>query len=83
MEYDWQNPTEDHPRAKALYMTYFAPWDWIISVSSYRLEFKELINVEDFRDSIMSLKFGQTGYSYVIDTKGRLVLHPKLKGSIF
>ena len=80
VEYDWQNPTEDHPRAKALYMTYFAPWDWIISVSSYRLEFKELINVDDFRDSIMSLKFGQTGYSYVIDTKGKLVLHPKLEG---
>jgi len=80
VEYDWQNPTEDHPRAKALYMTYFAPWDWIISVSSYRLEFKELINVDDFRDSIMSLKFGQTGYSYVIDTKGKLILHPKLEG---
>jgi two-component system, NtrC family, sensor kinase len=80
VEYDWQNPNEDHPRAKALYMTYFAPWDWIISVSSYRQEFKELINVDDFRDSIMSLKFGKTGYSYVIDTKGNLILHPKLEG---
>jgi PAS domain S-box-containing protein len=80
VEYDWQNPTEDHPRAKALYMTYFAPWDWIISVSSYRREFNELINVDDFRDSILSLKFGQSGYSFVIDTKGNLILHPKLEG---
>lgn len=80
VEYDWQNPSETRPRAKALYMTYFAPWDWIISVSSYRNEFKELINVDDFRDSVMSLKFGKTGYSFVIDTKGRLILHPKLEG---
>jgi PAS domain S-box-containing protein len=80
LEYDWKNPSETHPRAKALYMTYFEPWDWIISVSSYRNEFKELINVDDFRDTVMSLKFGKTGYSYVIDTKGKLILHPKLEG---
>ncbi len=80
LEYDWKNPSETYPRAKALYMTYFYPWDWIISVSSYRNEFKELINVDDFRDTVMSLKFGQTGYSYVIDSKGKLILHPKLEG---
>ncbi len=80
LEYDWKNPSETYPRAKALYMTYFYPWDWIISVSSYRNEFKELINVDDFRDTVMSLKFGKTGYSFVIDTKGKLILHPKLEG---
>ncbi len=80
IEYDWQNPSESFPRAKALYMTYFGPWDWIISASSYRSEFKELINVEDFRDIVMSLKFGRTGYSYVIDTRGKMILHPKLEG---
>lgn len=80
IEYDWQNPSESYARAKALYMTYFGPWDWIISASSYRSEFKELINVEDFRDIVMSLKFGRTGYSFVIDTRGKLILHPKLEG---
>ncbi len=80
IEYDWRNPSESFPRAKALYMTYFGPWDWIISASSYRSEFKELINVEDFRDIVMSLKFGRTGYSFVIDTRGKLILHPKLEG---
>lgn len=80
VEYDWQNPTETSPRPKALYMSYFLPWDWIISASSYRSEFQELINVEDFRDTVMALKFGQTGYSYVIDTKGKLILHPEMEG---
>ncbi len=80
VEYDWKNPSESHARPKALYMTYFAPWDWIISASSYRDEFKELVNVGDFRESILSLQFGETGYSYVIDTSGKLIIHHKLEG---
>ena len=61
-------------------MTYFAPWDWIISASSYRDEFSELVAVADFRESILSIKFGQTGYSFIIDSRGNVVLHPEIEG---
>lgn len=81
LEYDWKNPTDKEARPKALYMTYFKPWDWIISVSSYRSEFSQLVNVDDFRESILSLKFGKTGYPYVINNKGFLVVHPKLESA--
>jgi PAS domain S-box-containing protein len=80
VEYEWKNPGEKKERSKALFMTYFKPWDWIISASSYRDEFSELVNVNDFRDSILSLRFGKTGYSYVINLKGDLIIHPKLEG---
>ena len=80
IEYEWKNPGEQRERSKALHMTYFQPWDWIISASSYRDEFIELVNVNDFRDSILSLRFGKTGYSYVINLKGDLIIHPKLEG---
>ncbi len=80
IEYEWKNPGETKARSKALFMTYFKPWDWIISASSYRNEFNQLVNVSDFRDSILSLRFGKTGYSYVINLKGVLVIHPKLEG---
>lgn len=80
IEYEWKNPGETKRRAKALYMVYFKPWDWIISASSYRNEFNALINVEDFKKSILSLKFGETGYSFVIDSKGNALIHPKLQG---
>ena len=33
IEYDWQNPGENNVRPKALYMSNFSPWDWIICVS--------------------------------------------------
>ena len=80
IEYEWKNPGEQFERSKALHMTYFEPWDWIISASSYRDEFSELVNVNDFRDSILSLRFGKTGYSYVINLKGELIIHPQLEG---
>ncbi|MBU3915363.1 cache domain-containing protein [bacterium] len=79
IEYDWKNPGDTEDRPKALYMTYFEQWDWIICVSAYREEFTDLVNVDDFRDSILSFKFGKTGYSYVFNTKGEQVVHPKLQ----
>ncbi len=80
MEYMWKNKGEEKERPKALYMTYFEEWDWIISVSSYREEFMELINVKDFRDSILSIKLGNTGYPAVFDSKGNAIIHPFEEG---
>lgn len=82
LEYEWRNPGEDRQRSKALYMTYFEPWDWIISVSSYREEFVELVKVTDFSDSILALRFGKTGYSFVLDSNANSIVHPVLTGSV-
>ncbi len=78
--YDWQNPGEESKRGKALYMSFFKPWDWIISVSTYRSEFRQLVKIDDFRDKVLALTFGKTGYSFVMDLEGNLVIHPQLEG---
>ncbi|WP_419659351.1 two component system sensor histidine kinase [Desulfosarcina variabilis str. Montpellier] len=83
LEYNWKNPGEKQPRPKALYMTYFEPWDWIVSVTSYRNEFRELVNLDDFRGSILSIIFGKTGYIYVLDLEGNLIVHPSLEGNYY
>lgn len=80
LEYDWQNPGEQTARPKALYMMHFEPWDWFIAVSSYREEFKGLVNVDDFQESVLDLKFGQTGYAFVVDNEGTAIIHPMLEG---
>ncbi|MBB5349394.1 cache domain-containing protein [Desulfoprunum benzoelyticum] len=79
MEYDWKNPGETVYRPKAIYMSYFEPWDWILSVSTYTDELKDLINVNDFRHSVLALKFGKTGYSFILDGKGNIIVHPELE----
>lgn len=79
IEYNWKNPGEPKERPKALYMSYFEPLDWIISVSSYREEFATLINVDDFRDGVLSFRFGDSGYAYIADEKGNAIIHPYLK----
>ncbi len=81
LEYEWKNPSDLQQRSKALFMVYFEPWDWIITVSSYKEDFKNLINVDDFRSSVLNHRFGTTGYSFLIDLKGNLIIHPKLEGT--
>jgi len=83
LEYQWKNPGETNPRPKAMYMTYFEPWDWIICASSYREEFRSLINVEDFRESILAMKLGKSGYAYINDSQGNLIVHPFLTGNYY
>ncbi|MCP4722557.1 MAG: HAMP domain-containing protein, partial [Desulfobacteraceae bacterium] len=83
LEYDWKNPEDEKLKPKAMYMSYFEPWDWIIAASTYREEFKELINISDFRESILSLTFGKTGYAYINDSLGNLIVHPFMTGNYF
>ena len=82
VEYDWKNPGDARARPKALYMSYFKPWDWIISVSSYRSEFSKLISINDFKEQISKLKFGRSGYCFIIDTQGNALIHPELTGNL-
>ncbi|MBF0241455.1 MAG: cache domain-containing protein [Desulfamplus sp.] len=80
IEYFWKNPDEPFAMPKAMYINYFEPWDWLITVSSYRKEFERLVNISDFKESISSQQFGKTGYSYVMDMKGNIIIHPELEG---
>ena len=80
IEYDWKNPGEEVERPKALYMTYFEPWDWIISVSSYRSEFYGLVNMEELRENMLSVKLGESGYISTLDSNGVAIVHPFSQG---
>jgi PAS domain S-box-containing protein len=80
IEYQWRNPGEHSPRPKALYMVYFEPLDWIISASSYRSEFNTLLTPDDFSEAVLSVRFGKSGYAYVVNNKGVAIIHPEIKG---
>jgi len=80
LEYQWKKPGEQQERSKALYMDYFEPWDWIISVSSYYDDFLYIVDSKDIRKQILAIKFGKSGYSFILKSNGTLVVHPKLEG---
>ena len=82
LEYWWKNPLDSEPHAKALHMTYFEPWDWIISVSSYKSEFAQLVSVADFKDNVLARDIFGTGYSFVFDSRANIIIHPKLTGNM-
>ena len=73
MEYLWAGPDEEQKRPRALYMTYFAPWDWIISVTSSREDLSRFVNTPDFRKRFLALRNGGTGDPVLLDSQGTLV----------
>lgn len=80
LEYKWKNSGETEERDKAGYVSYFEPWDILVWASSYTAEFTSMINAKDFRDYLLSVKIGTTGYPYVLDQTGTLIIHPSLEG---
>jgi methyl-accepting chemotaxis protein len=80
LEYKWANQGETIERDKAGYMRYFPPLDMIIWASSYKSEFHNLINPDDFEKKILDIKIGESGYMFVVNDKGELIIHPTMKG---
>ena len=78
IEYEWRNPGEPQARPKALYMVYVPGLDWIVSVSSYREEFRQLVDIDDFKSLVLSPRFGARGYAYVVNRQGDTLIHPVL-----
>ena len=76
LEYMWKNPGDAFERPKALYQTTYPALDLIISASSYREEFMELISIEYLEDNISSISIGETnGHVAIIDGTGRSLIH--------
>jgi len=79
LQYEWQNPGEDLPRKKALYMSYFEPWDWIITASVYREEFADLVDLSQLEPEFLNPSGLEQGYKYIVDREGNILIHPYLR----
>ncbi len=78
-EYDWKNPTDNSYRKKAAFVQEFKPWNWIVGASSYRDEFIDLVDIDDLRKLISSIRINETGYFFVFDKNDTVIIHPELE----
>ncbi|OUD14080.1 cache domain-containing protein [Thioflexithrix psekupsensis] len=78
-EYEWQNPDEPAMSKKAMYVSYFEPWDWLVASSSYKQEFSYLINQQELKRKMSTITVGMKGYIFILDLAGNLILHPNLE----
>ncbi len=59
----------------------YQPWNWIIAATVRCEDFPKVsMNLDHLRDVIFTLRFGDTGYPYIIDSMGNLIIHPRLEG---
>jgi diguanylate cyclase (GGDEF)-like protein/PAS domain S-box-containing protein len=77
LEYTAKSPTEQTLHANVLYMQYFKPWDWIISVGCDRKEFQELIDFNAIAQRMAAFKYGSSGYVLIFKEKGEILATPQ------
>ncbi|KAB2826288.1 diguanylate cyclase [Aliivibrio finisterrensis] len=80
VEYLWTNPGEKKPRRKLAYSIYVEELDFVISASAYKNELLHFIDKTILKDKLNKYQYGKTGYVYVIDLVGELILHPSYEG---
>lgn len=80
LEYKKSEQDESVPRINALYMTYFGPWDWIISATIDKSELSNFLDMNGLRRAILANQTGKTGTPFVMDSKGNLVIHSRREG---
>jgi len=78
--FEWKNPSDSFPRTKAQWMTYFAPWHWIIEPAPYRDEFEELVNLDEIERRLAGLEAQAGMVPFVMDKDGNLLIHSQWKG---
>jgi signal transduction histidine kinase len=57
----------------------FTSKKWCVMVSAPESAFKDIFKNDNVRQSILSRKYGKTGYSFIIDSAGNVIIHPALE----
>ncbi|MCB1190505.1 MAG: methyl-accepting chemotaxis protein [Leptospiraceae bacterium] len=79
-EYEWKESNGTISQ-KAAVVTSFQPWNIEIWAVIPKDELKKFIRVSEFKDDILSIKIGKTGYPVVVDCEKKITfIHPTLDG---
>ncbi|MCD6346224.1 MAG: cache domain-containing protein, partial [Bacteroidales bacterium] len=80
--YSWYKLKKDHLYKKLTYAKNIKEWQWIIGTGIYldSIEFevtrKKSELIKNLRSLLKSKKIGDTGYIYIFDAQGNMIIHP-------
>jgi len=78
----WQRLVNDLPAEKLTYAKLFPQWEWVIGTGVYLddLETEIILRkekmVEELRQILKRITIAKTGYMYVFDAWGNIIIHP-------
>ncbi|MEZ8859986.1 diguanylate cyclase domain-containing protein [Vibrio sp. 10N.247.311.51] len=75
IEYFHANPHEISRRAKVAYSMRLPSGNTLVA-TTYKEELMYLVDLEGLKDKLRKYAFGDSGYVYIVDLQGNLVLHP-------
>lgn len=91
VSYKWPKPNPDglseEQQPKISYIRLFKPWDWVVGSGVYiddiESESKARLDavLEELRLTFGPLTIGKSGYYFLFDGTGKMLLHPLLEGS--
>lgn len=77
---DWHTEYKNSGLNKVAYSFYDEKWDWYVIIDAYKYDFYDQIDIDSLSDTILSIKIGDSGYPFIINKKGDMLIHPTLKG---
>lgn len=82
--YLWRNTGEAAAREKIAAIIHVPDRKWVVGVSAY---YDDLVDInieknviEDFKTKLKAEKIGKTGYMFVMNSKGDIIMHPDKEG---
>lgn len=77
-QYYHANPHEVNPRAKVAYSVRL-PGGNVLVATTYKDELMYLVDLEALKDKLRKYSYGDSGYVYIVDLEGELVLQPSFE----
>lgn len=66
-------------RSRRLVLSYFEPCDWIVVGIWYPEEIVRFIDFLSLKQWMGNVRYGRSGVAFLLDTQGKVLLHPVLK----
>jgi signal transduction histidine kinase len=82
VSYSWSKPEEKEPQPKISFVKAFPKWNWIIGTGVYiddinkEVQKRKIELKEQLESVIKTTKIGDSGYLYIFNSKGEVIIHP-------